>query len=100
MDVLKRFRLLGKTGLTKEEQHRAGEAIYTIGQQLGFKQNSKGQFQTTPEQEERFCAAIIEAARSPDSPLHPLFEWDEAEAAAKWRAKQFDAWSPTKGKSN
>jgi hypothetical protein len=29
---------------------------------------------------------IMDEARSPDSPLHSLFEWDIVEAARKYRA--------------
>ncbi|MCV7245889.1 hypothetical protein H7J83_24735 [Mycobacterium mantenii] len=28
---------------------------------------------------------VVDAARSPDSPLHSLFEWDDAKAARKYR---------------
>lgn len=28
---------------------------------------------------------IVEEARSPDSPLHPHFTWDDTEAAHRWR---------------
>ena len=28
---------------------------------------------------------VVDAARSPDSPLHGLFEWDNAKAAAAYR---------------
>jgi hypothetical protein len=35
---------------------------------------------------------VVDAARPPDSPLHSLFEWDNAKAARKhreaWAAKQ------------
>jgi hypothetical protein len=31
---------------------------------------------------------VVEAARSPDSYLHSLFEWDDAKAARKYR----EAW--------
>jgi hypothetical protein len=29
--------------------------------------------------------ALVEAARDPDSPAHPLFDWEDEEAAEKWR---------------
>jgi hypothetical protein len=32
---------------------------------------------------------VVDAARSPDSPLHSLFEWDDAKAARKYR----EAWT-------
>lgn len=32
--------------------------------------------------------AVIEAARDPDNPLHPCFDWDDASAAAKYRRVQ------------
>lgn len=32
--------------------------------------------------------AVLERARPPESPLHPLFEWDDTEAAEKYRLYQ------------
>lgn len=32
--------------------------------------------------------AVVEAARDPESPLHPEFEWDDTDAAEKWRLYQ------------
>lgn len=32
--------------------------------------------------------AVVEAASEPDSPLHPCFEWDDTEAAARYRLDQ------------
>ena len=32
--------------------------------------------------------AVVEAAASPDSPLHGYFEWDDTEAARKYRLEQ------------
>ena len=42
------------------------------------------------EREEGSChpARLVEAARPADSPLHPLFTWDDNEAAAKWRTHE------------
>lgn len=31
---------------------------------------------------------VVEDARSPSSPLHDQFDWNDAEAAAKWRISQ------------
>jgi len=31
---------------------------------------------------------VLDAARDEDSPLHPFFEWDDDEAAEKWRLMQ------------
>jgi hypothetical protein len=31
---------------------------------------------------------VVEAARDPKSPLHSRFEWDDGEAAEKWRLEQ------------
>jgi hypothetical protein len=36
---------------------------------------------------------VVEAARSPDSYLHSLFEWDDAKAARKYR----EAWADEQG---
>lgn len=33
-------------------------------------------------------AAIVESARSPESPLHNYFEWDDSTAAESWRMAQ------------
>lgn len=33
-------------------------------------------------------AIVLDAARSPDSPLHEMFEWDDTEAAERWRLHQ------------
>jgi hypothetical protein len=33
---------------------------------------------------------VVEAARSPDSYLHSLFEWDDAKAARKYRELRAD----------
>lgn len=33
-------------------------------------------------------AAVVEAARDSDSPLHPLFTWDDTEAAERYRRSQ------------
>lgn len=33
-------------------------------------------------------AHVVEAARSPSSPLHRAFTWDDTEAAAAWRIEQ------------
>lgn len=32
--------------------------------------------------------AIVDEARPDDSPIHPLFEWDDTEAAEAWRVHQ------------
>lgn len=42
------------------------------------------------EREQGVChpAALVEAARPADSPLHPLFEWDDSEAARRYRVEQ------------
>lgn len=32
--------------------------------------------------------ALVDAARDPDSPLHSFFEWDDSEAAEKYREMQ------------
>jgi hypothetical protein len=32
--------------------------------------------------------AVVDAARSEDSPLHKSFDWDDSEAAEKWRLTQ------------
>ena len=32
--------------------------------------------------------AVVEAARSPDSPLHSRFQWDDTMAAHQWRLEQ------------
>lgn len=32
--------------------------------------------------------AVVDDARRPESPLHPLFDWDDSEAAEKWRLHQ------------
>lgn len=32
--------------------------------------------------------AVVDAARPPDAPLHPEFEWDDHEAAEQWRKEQ------------
>jgi hypothetical protein len=32
--------------------------------------------------------ALVEAARDPDSPAHPYFDWDDSVAAVKWRLAQ------------
>lgn len=34
------------------------------------------------------AAEVLAAAESPDSPLHPYFEWDDTEAARKYREEQ------------
>ncbi len=31
---------------------------------------------------------VVDAARSPESPLHKSFEWDDTEAAEQWRLQQ------------
>lgn len=31
---------------------------------------------------------VVEQARSPNSALHPYFQWDDTDAAAKWREHQ------------
>jgi len=31
---------------------------------------------------------VVQAASDPHSPLHPLFDWDDGEAAHKWRLHQ------------
>lgn len=31
---------------------------------------------------------VVSAARDPDSPLHPAFDWDDAVAGEKWRVEQ------------
>jgi hypothetical protein len=31
---------------------------------------------------------VVQAARDPDSPLHSQFDWNDDEAAAKWRLEQ------------
>ena len=33
-------------------------------------------------------AVVVEAARSPTSPLHSCFDWDDSEAGQKWRIAQ------------
>jgi hypothetical protein len=33
-------------------------------------------------------ALVLAEARDPDSPLHPLFEWNNDEAAERWRLHQ------------
>src|SRR5215472_6010141 len=33
-------------------------------------------------------STVVDAARAPDSPLHPLFEWDDSAAAEKYRLDQ------------
>lgn len=33
-------------------------------------------------------AAVVEAARPAESPLHPAFEWDDRAAAESWRREQ------------
>lgn len=33
-------------------------------------------------------AALVDAARHPDAPLHPAFEWDDTVAAEKYRREQ------------
>ncbi len=33
-------------------------------------------------------SAVVEAARDSSSPLHSHFEWDDSEAAEKWRQEQ------------
>lgn len=35
-----------------------------------------------------FAAGILLVAEHPDSPLHPMFDWDDTEAARKWRLTQ------------
>lgn len=35
---------------------------------------------------------IVEHARSPNSPLHPAFEWDDAKAGDNWRREQAGAY--------
>ena len=34
------------------------------------------------------ASQVLEVARSPDSPLHPCFEWDDSIAAEQWRLEQ------------
>ena len=34
------------------------------------------------------ASQVLEVARSPDSPLHPYFEWDDSIAAEQWRLEQ------------
>lgn len=34
------------------------------------------------------AALIVDAARSPEHPLHSRFEWDDSTAAEKWRLEQ------------
>lgn len=34
------------------------------------------------------AADVVEAARPPQSPLHSHFDWDDTEAASKWRIEQ------------
>lgn len=31
---------------------------------------------------------VVEAGRDPESPLHPMFEWDDGKAAERWRLEQ------------
>ncbi|MDI6026721.1 hypothetical protein QBK99_11015 [Corticibacterium sp. UT-5YL-CI-8] len=33
-------------------------------------------------------SAVVESAREPESPLHGHFDWNDAEAAEKWRVEQ------------
>lgn len=33
-------------------------------------------------------ANVVDAARDPDHPLHPCFEWDDTSAAERWRQQQ------------
>lgn len=33
-------------------------------------------------------SAVVESARDPESALHPHFDWNDAEAAEKWRVEQ------------
>lgn len=49
-----------------------------VGQELARIQNDHG---LTPE-------VVVEAARSPESPLHQGFEWDDSIAAAQYRLDQ------------
>jgi hypothetical protein len=50
-----------------------GEALSTIAASQGGK--------LTP-------GAVVEGARDPGSALHPHFDWNDAEAAEKWRVEQ------------
>ncbi len=61
-----------KSGITIDPQ-AAGEAIEELRQKLGG--------QVAP-------ADVLSLARSPNSPLHGAFEWDDTEAAAKYRLAQ------------
>lgn len=53
-----------------------GKAIEDLGKRLGKPFDG-----VTP-------ADVVEEARSDDSPLHPLFTWDDSEAAEKYRQYQ------------
>jgi hypothetical protein len=44
-----------------------------IGEQLAILREKLGRDPT--------AAEVVDAARDPDSPLHPLFEWDDKKAA-------------------
>lgn len=35
-----------------------------------------------------FPADVVNAARNPESPLHDVFDWNDTEAAEKWRLEQ------------
>jgi hypothetical protein len=51
----------------------------TVAQELAKLEDRSGRI--TPEQ-------VVEVARDPSSPLHPLFVWDDGEAAEKYRLDQ------------
>lgn len=44
--------------------------------------------QLESEQGELTAHQVLDDARSPDSPLHRYFDWDDSEAAEKWRLSQ------------
>ena len=49
----------------------------------------RGELQKLYDENHRLTPAIVLAeAKDPDSPLHPLFEWSDHEAAEKWRLQQ------------
>ena len=61
-------------------QSGAGVAAQLVGERLEcLRAKSRGEL--TPER-------VIIDARNPTSPLHPLFEWDESEAAHQYRLVQ------------
>jgi len=55
-------------------------AAQIVGEELERLEIKPGDYHKTKD--------VLEAARAPDSPLHPCFEWDDAEASELYRLQQ------------